>query len=206
MTDFKADQNYLFLANFFYFQLTDSIEMQPSFTFIEYLNNNPIQQYNVSLLTNFYFEKSFFWFGPYYRTSTSPEAVVDSTTYIYPVVLDRSLTTRFSQTGLLLGYQFSLSDSFSLLTQGSLSQSKYVSPDLSGYTASQVDNFEDRVDLNQSLKMTLTYRQSSHVKYNLSAVHTGSTSKGFQGFTTTSVPVNNYNQLQVLLGVTFKIP
>ncbi len=205
-TNFKADQDYLFISAFFYVPASDTFELQPSLTYFENLNNTPTQQYNVSLTANVYFERSFFWFGPFYRISSAPEPEIDATSFSVPVVVKYSLTSRYTQTGALTGYQMSLGESWSLLGQYSITQSKYKPIDLSGFDSTQVDNFEDRADITQSVKLTLGYRQSSQFRYSLAAGISSMTSKGFQGFNTPDVPVNAYTQQQVLLGVTYKSP
>ena len=205
-TNFKADQNYFFIANYYYIPLSQAIELQPVITYFEYLNINPIKQYNVSFLINFYLAKSFFWIGPYYAQSNSPEAVIDATTYIVPVVTKYSLTTRYNKAGLILGYQISLTDSWSLLAQYSMGQLKYVEIDLSSYNTTKVNDFEGRIDSIQNLKLTAAYRYSAEIRYNLSLGYISNNSKGFAGFNTPLVPNNNYNQMQGLLGITYKMP
>lgn len=205
-TNFKADQNYFFIANYYYIPLSQAIELQPVITYFEYLNINPIKQYNVSFLINFYLAKSFFWIGPYYAQSNSPEAVIDATTYIVPVVTKYSLTTRYNKAGLILGYQISLTDSWSLLAQYSMGQLKYAEIDLSSYNTTKVNDFEGRIDSIQNLKLTAAYRYSAEIRYNLSLGYISNNSKGFAGFNTPLVPNNNYNQMQGLLGITYKMP
>jgi hypothetical protein len=204
-TNFKEDQNYYFLSNSYYVPLSQNIELQPSVTYFENLNNNPIKQINISLLANFYLERGTLWIGPYYTESTSPQAEIDATSSTFPFVTKYSLTTRYSKSGIFTGYQMSIGDNWSLLSQYSMAQTKYKSIDLSSFNSIQVDNKNDRVDLNQSFKISLGYRQNTQWRYNFTVGYSMNNSKGFVGFNTTGVvPDNNYNQTQALVGITYR--
>ena len=203
-TNFREDQNYYFLSNSYYVPISQNVELQPSLSYFENLNNNPIKQINISLLGNFYLENGTFWIGPFYTQSTSPQAEVDTTSSTFPIVTNYSLTTRYSKSGLLTGYQMSIGDKWSLLTQHSMAQTKYKSIDLSSFNSIQVDSKDDRIDFNQSLKISLGYRQNSQWRYDFTVGYSMNNSKGFAGFNSEVVPDNNYNQTQALFGITYK--
>lgn len=97
-------------------------------------------------------------------------------------------------------------DSYSVQIQYSMTQTKYVGLDLSLYDPTQVEGVGQREDIYQSSKLTLKYRYSQSLLFDLSGALTQNLSKGFQGFYFSEKPSNSYDQGQVLLGLTYRWP
>lgn len=204
--NFKKDQDFFYFSNQYYIFITNDIELQPSISYFQNINNNPVKEYNLSLFMNFYLKNSFFWLGPYTKESSSPEPIIDSTNFVYPVVINYSLITRYNQVGLLLGYQHHLNDKLSILGQFSIYERRFSPINLTPYNATQVSDFNARLDTNHSLKMSINYRYSSPIKYFLTTSYVKNYSKGFQGFNSPATPTNNYDQMQFLLGLSYYGP
>lgn len=206
LTNQRADQNYLVAFSQLSYKINSDFELQTAVSYFANLNNNPIQQFAVSSILNIGLGSDFFWIGPVFKQSSSPEPLIDAVTYGYPVVTDFSLTTRYRQQGLLLGYLWGLSDAYSVQLQYSMNQTRYTDIDLSMYNATNVEGSGQRIDLYQSSKVSLKYRYSNSLRFEISAGLTQNQSSGFQGFYLTDRPSNSYDQSQVLFGVTYRWP
>lgn len=206
LTNNRADQNYLVAFSQLNYRMNSDCELQTALSYFANLNNNPIRQFAVSSILNIGLGSDFFWIGPVYKQSTSPEPIIDTTTYGYPVVTDFSLTTRYQQQGLLLGYLWGLSDAYSVQLQYSMNQTQYADIDLSLYSPANVEGSGQRTDLYQSSKVSLKYRYSNSLRFEVSAGLTQNQSSGFQGFYSSEKPSNSYDQSQVLVGLTYRWP
>lgn len=206
LTNNKADQNYFVAFSQLSYKINSDIEIQNSLSLFSNLNNNPVKQIAVSSILNLALGTDYIWIGPTFKQSDSPEVLIDAVTYGYPVISDYSLTTRYSQLGFLMGYIKSISDSYSLQIQYGVNQTKYVGLDLSPYDPAQVEGDGQREDIYQSSKLTLKYRYSQALRFDLSGTLTQNRSKGFQGFYFSDKPSNSYDQSQVLLGLTYRWP
>ncbi len=60
LTNGIADQNYTFGSAFWYYQISEKVELQPSISYFENLNNAVPKQYSASVLVNFYLDNDFF--------------------------------------------------------------------------------------------------------------------------------------------------
>ncbi len=206
LTNGRSDQNYAFASAQWYYQLGKTVELQPTFGYFENLNNSPVKQFSASILFNVYLEQDFFWIGPFYKRSDSPAPEINSTSFAYPVVTKHSVTTRFSQFGLITGFVKSLSENFSLQMQYSVNQTEYASIDLTPFDPTKIAGTFARLDTYQTLKATLNYRYSNEFRFNLSGGASKNETKGFQGFYSISPPNSAYEQLQITLGTTIKWP
>lgn len=206
LTNNKSDQNYLFTLAQLNYQINSEYELQTSIGYFANLNNSPVKQVSASVLLNISFDRDYAWIGPSYKKSDSPDAVIDSTNYTAPTVVDSSLTTKYVQYGILGGYLKSFSDKTSIQLQYSATQTVYNQIDTSIYNQSQVEGLGSRTDLNQSIKLALKYKYSDMLRFELSGSGITNVSKGFQGFYSTEKPTNNYDQSQILLGVTARWP
>lgn len=206
LTNNKADQNYFLAFSQATYKFNSEFELQTAISLFANLNNNPIRQIALSSILNIYLGSDFMWIGPVYKQSQSPEPLIDSVTYGYPVVTDYSLTTRYTQQGVLFGYLKSLSDSYSVQFQYSANQTQYADIDLSGFNAANIQGAGSRVDIYQTSKISLKYRYSNSLRFEVSAATTQNKSDGFQGFYLTDKLSNSYDQSQVLVGATYRWP
>lgn len=206
LTNNRADQNYLVAFSQLNYKTNSDFELQNAASYFANLNNNPVQQFAVSSILNIGLGSDFLWIGPVFKQSSSPEPLIDAFTYGYPVVTDFSLTTRYQQQGLLLGYLWGLSDAYSVQLQYSMNQTRYVDIDLSLYSPANVEGTGQRTDIYQSSKVSLKYRYSSSLRFEMSAGLTQNQSSGFQGFYLSEKPSNSYDQSQVLLGLSYRWP
>ncbi len=206
LTNNKSDQNYLFTLAQLNYQINSDFELQTSVGYFANLNNNPVKQVSASVLLNISFDRDYAWIGPSYKKSDAPEAVIDAISYTAPTIVDSSITTKYVQYGILGGYLKSFSDKTSVQLQYSATQTVYNQIDTSIYNQAQVEGSGARTDLNQSIKMALKYKYSDMLRYELSGAAITNISKGFQGFYSADKPSNNYDQSQILLGVTARWP
>lgn len=206
LTNNRADQNYLVAFSQLNYKMNSDFELQTALSYFANLNNNPIRQFAVSSILNIGLGSDYLWIGPVFKQSSSPEPLIDTLTYGYPVVTDFSLTTRYHQQGLLLGYLWGLSDAYSVQLQYSMNQTRYVDIDLSLYSAANIDGSGQRTDIYQSSKASLKYRYSNSLRFEVSAGLTQNQSSGFQGFYLSDKPSNSYDQSQVLVGLTYRWP
>ncbi|MBC7421767.1 MAG: hypothetical protein H7328_13650 [Bdellovibrio sp.] len=209
-SNFKADQNYTFSSYFLTYGVSKSIELQPSIVYFANLNNTPIQQMSYSLSTYYYLDADYMWVTPFYRKSFSPDPVF-AVSGTNPYIAEFSTTGNYGQTGLILGYQKTLSDVIGATFQYSYAVTQFDQYSLSAYPAASVKDAEARKDIQQSLKVALQYRQTPTVRWTFSTSSIFNTSKGFQGFASTtpgSAPDANanYDQNLTSLGVTLDWP
>ncbi len=206
LTNNKADQNYFVAFSQATYKFNPDFDLQTSISLFSNLNNNPVKQIAIASILNVALDTDYFWIGPTYKQSNSPDPVIDSEAYGYPVVIDYSLTTRYSQFGILTGYIKSISDAYSIQAQYNLNTTQYVGIDLGPFDLDFIEGSGPRQDTLQSAKVTLKYRYSTALRFDLSLVKTQNTSKGFQGFYYIEQPSNSYDQSQVLLGLTYRWP
>ncbi len=206
LTNNRDDQNYLVAFSQLNYKTNSDFELQTAVSYFANLNNNPIQQLALSSILNFGLGSDFFWVGPVFKQSSSPEPLIDALTYGYPVVTEYSLSSRYQQQGLLLGYIWGLSDAYSVQFQYSMNQTRYTELDLSIYNTANTEGSGQRVDIYQTSKASLKYRYSNSLRFEISAGFTQNRSSGFQGFYLSDRPVNSYDQSQALLGLTYRWP
>ncbi len=204
LTNGKADQNFMFVSTLAFYRLTNSLQLQPSINYFQNLNNNPVKQLSILLLLNYYSGNDVFWIGPFLKRSDSPAPTIDSTSFSLPVLTASSLTTRYSQYGIITGYVKSLTENSSLQMQYSINKTQFASIDTSQYNQNQVAGKTERRDTNQNLKGTFNFSLSRGLQLHLAASVIHNSSQGFQGFFSTTAPTNSYEASQVLTGVTYK--
>ncbi len=208
--DFKADQNYTFSSYYMTYAASKTFEIQPSLIYFSNLNNNPIQQTSFSLSLYYFREADYIWASPFYRKSSSPDPVF-ALAGATPYVAQYSTTSNYTQSGLILGYQKTLSDRFNATVQYTYVISQYEKYNLESYPSVAVKDPSARRDDQQNVKLALQYRQTPTVKWILSTSSSFNKSEGFQGFatsTSTAFPDTNanYDQNLTSLGVTLDWP
>ncbi len=206
LTNNKADQNYLFVLAQINQQLSSMFDIQTAVSYFANLNNNPIKQIALSSVLNVTLGDDLMWVGPVYKKSDSPEPLFDVVSYTIPTVVESSVTTSYTQYGLLFGYSKFVTEKSSLQLQLSANQTQYAAIDLSGFNPAQIEGVGSRIDLNQTEKLTYKYRYSDQIRFEASVSAIQNTSKGFQGFYSTTRPTNTYDQSQMTLGLTYRWP
>lgn len=208
--DFKADQNYTFSSYYFTYAASKKFEIQPSLLYFANLNNSPIKQLSFSLSFYYFLTSDYLWISPFYRQSSSPNpefAVAGATPYIAKY----STTSNYTQAGLILGYQKTLSENTNATLQYTYAKSKFDKYDLQAYPTATVKNPDARMDDQHVVKIAVQYRQTPTLKWIMSTSSTFNKSEGFQGFataTSSALPdLNaNYEQNMTSLGVTLDWP
>jgi tetratricopeptide (TPR) repeat protein len=206
LTNNKADQNYLFGLVQLNQQLNSMFDVQTAVSYFANLNNNPIKQISFSSVLDVTLGDDLMWLGPVYKKSDSPAPVFDVANYTIPTVVESSMTTRYTQYGLLFGYSKFLTEKSSLQLQLAANQTQYALIDLSGFNSAQVEGAGSRIDLNQSEKVTYKFRYSDQIRLEASVSAIQNTSKGFQGFYSVEKPTNAYDESQMTLGLTYRWP